>query len=440
MKRSFKYSHNWRDEYNKKLVSAADAVKVVKSFDRVFLPGFGGDPPTLLNELAKRKNEIEGVEICSCNPVIPFEHSKPEYVGIFIDNPWFVGAGARKAVMEGRGTYTPANFGQYAKLLPNVKINVAMIMVSPPDSFGFMSFGIMVGYSRALIEQADLIILQVSEQQPRCLGDAFVHVSEVDYIVEANDPVPVLGEVKASENDKAMAELIAAEIDDGSTLQLGVGGTPNTVGMLLTHKRDLGIHSEMMIDAFIYLLEAGAITNSRKTLHHGKIIATFAGGSRKLYEWMNNNPMIEMHPVGYTNDPYIIAKQYKQISINATLEVDLTGQAASESIGTRQYSGLGGQLDFVRGCLLSPGGKSFLVVPSTTKTKDGVVSNIVPTLKAGAGVTTPRGDIHYVVTEYGMVNLRGKSVRQRANDLIAIAHPDHRNELRKEAQRLLIIP
>ncbi len=440
MKRPYRYTHDWKEEYNRKLVSAEDAVKVVKSFDRVFLPGFGGDPPTLLNELAKRGNELDAVEIVSCNPVIPFEHSKPEYNGIFIDNPWFVGAGARKAVMEGRGTYTPVNFGHYARFMKDVEINVGMIMVSPPDNFGYMSFGIMTGYSRAIIEEADIVILQISEQQPRCLGDCFVHVSEVDYIVEANDSIPAFSKAQASEIDKTMAEIIAAEIEDGSTIQLGVGGTPNTVGMLLASKRELGVHSEMMIDAFIDLLEAGAITNTKKTMHPGKFICTFAGGTRKLYDWMDNNPLVENHPVGYTNDPYIIGQQYKQVSINATLEVDLTGQACSESIGTRQYSGFGGQLDFVRGCMLSPGGKSFLVVPSTANTKDGVVSSIVPTLKPGAGVTTPRGDIHHVVTEYGMVNLRGKSVRQRAMDLISIAHPDFRAELKKEAQRLLMMP
>jgi len=440
LKRPYRYTHNWKDEYNKKLITAEDAVKVVKSFDRVFLPGFGGDPPTLLNELAKQKNELEAVEICSCNPVIPFEHSKPEYEGTFIDNPWFVGSGARKAVMEGRGTYTPVNFGHYEIFMKNVKINVAMIMVSPPDNYGYMSFGIMVAYSRALIEEADIVILQVSEQQPRVLGDSFVHVSEVDYIVEANDPLPSFPKAQSTDRDKAMAEIIAAEIEDGSTIQLGVGGIPNTVGMLLASKRELGVHSEMMIDAFIDLLEAGAITNTKKTLHPGKFIGTFAGGTRKLYDWMDNNPLVEFHPVGYTNDPYIIGKQYKQVSINATLEVDFSGQACSESIGTRQYSGFGGQLDFVRGCMLSPGGKSFLVVPSTANTKDGVVSSIVPTLKPGAGVTTPRGDIQYVVTEYGIVNLRGKSVRQRTYDLIGIAHPDFRGELRKEARRLLFIP
>ncbi|GHU65804.1 4-hydroxybutyrate CoA-transferase [Clostridia bacterium] len=441
MKR-FKLSSNWLEDYNRKLVSAEEAVKVVKSHDRVFITAFGGDPYTLLNALAKRKDELEAVEICSCNPVLPLEHSKPEYEGIFIDNPYFVGAGNREAVMAGRGTYTSVSFSNYERFIKDgpIKTNVGMLKVSPPDRFGYMSFGTMVAHSRAVVEAADIVILLVTDQQPRTHGDSFVHISEVDYIVESDESIPTLPEPVSTDKDIAMAEQIVNEIEDGCTLQLGVGGLPNTVGRLLVNKRDLGIHTEMMVDGIMDLLEAGAITNLKKTMHPGKMVFTFAGGSRKLYDWMDDNPLVECHPVAYTNDPYIIGQQYKQVSINATLEVDLTGQACSESIGTRQYSGMGGQLDFVRGAMLSPGGKSFLVVSSTAKTKEGLVSCIVPTLKPGAGVTTPRAEIEYVVTEYGMVNLRGKSTRQRALDLIEIAHPDFRAELRKEAKRLLFIP
>lgn len=439
MAQEYRYLANWREDYRRKLISAEEAVKVVKSGDRVFLPGFGGDPPTLLNALARRKDELRGVEICSCNPVIPYEHSKPEYEGIFIDNPWFVGFGARGAVQAGRGTYTPCNFGQYDENMKRIPIDVTMIMVSPPDKFGYMSFGVMVGYSHMLLKLAKTVILQVSEKQPRVLGDSFVHVSQADYIVEVNDPIPVLSPITSSEKDEAIGNYIAEQIEDGSTIQLGVGTMPNAVGKFLYTKRDLGIHSEMCIDAMIDLMEAGAITNMKKTLHPGRIVHCFAGGSQRLYDWMNDNPLIEGHPVSYTNDPYIIAKNPKQISINATLEVDFTGQACSESIGTRQYSAVGGQVDFIRGCFLSPGGKAFLCLNSTANTKDGVISCITPTLKVGAAVTTSRNDIDNVVTEYGIASLRGKSVRERAKALINIAHPDFRAELTREAKRLLIL-
>lgn len=439
MKNNISYSMNWNEEYKRKLLSAADAAALIKSNDHIFSAGFGGDPETLLTAIASRKNELSNVIISSCNSILRFEHSKPEYEGHFIDNQWFLGPGARSAIQAGRGTYTTCNFGQFEMNLKNMNIDYAVMVVSPPDKHGFMSFGIMVAFCDTIARTAKKVIVQVNENMPRVLGNTFIHVSQVDHIVEANDKMLTIPSIPTNPISEAIASYIAAEVDDGATLQLGVGAIPNAVGRMLAGKHNLGIHSEMITEAMLDLLESGALTGEMKTLHRGKIVGTFAGGSERLYRWMDNNPMIEAYPVGYTNDPYIILKNAKQISVNATLEVDLTGQACSESIGSRQYSGVGGQADYVRGAVLSPGGKSFLVLNSTVEVNGGIISSIVPTLKVGSAVTTSRNDIDHVVTEYGIAALRGKSVRQRAFDLISISHPDFRSQLREEAKKLCLV-
>ena len=298
-----------------------------------------------------------------------------------------------------------------------------------------MSFGICTAYGRCIVDLAKTVIIQVNPKMPRVLGDNFMHVSEADYIVEAESELWQFPDVPVTENHKTIACHIVERIEDGSTIQLGIGGIPNAVGALLASKKHLGIHTEMITQSMRDLVECGAVDNSQKAIHRGRLIGTFAGGNDELYRWMDDNPLVECYPVDYVNDPCTIAKNPKVISINATLEVDFTGQACSESIGPRQYSAIGGQMDYIRGAFMSPGGQAFLVVNSTANTKQGVVSSIVSMLKEGAAVTTPRTDIDKVVTEYGVAELRGRSVRERTKALIAIAHPDFRQELTEQARK-----
>ncbi len=354
----------------------------------------------------------------------------------------FTGASAREAVNRGRADFIPCFFSEVPRLFRDgyLPVDIAMLNLSPPDEHGFMSFGVAVDYTKIVASVAGTVVAAVNPRMPRTLGDSFIHVSEVDHIVEIDEPViegpvPVIGPV-----EEAIGSHVASLIDDGATLQLGIGAIPDATLKFLNNKRDLGVHTEMFSDGVVDLVEAGVITNEAKTIHRGKLIATFLMGTRRLYDFVHDNPSVEMHTVDYTNDPFIIGQNCKIVSINSAIQVDLTGQICADSIGFTHYSGVGGQVDFVRGAARSPGGKSIIVLPSTAA--EGRISRICVSLTEGAGVTTTRNDIHYVVTEYGIAELRGKSFRQRAESLIAIAHPDFRRELNEgvKAKRSIVLP
>lgn len=428
-----------KELYRQKLVSPEEAVKAVRSGDRVALPLGCGEPAGLLRALFARREELSGVIIDQMLPFRQAEYLKsPEYARHIRHNSWFTSAHNRQGVNEGWADYTPGYFHEYPKYFQKyVDVAVFMGTVSPMDERGYFSFGTSVDYTSTAAAEAKIVILEVNETMPYTHGNSLIHVSEVDYIVENNEPIPELPNPPLTETDIKIGQLIAERIEDGSTIQLGIGAMPNAVAQLLLDKKDLGIHSEMITDGMVDLVESGAVTGRKKTINRGKIIGTFAGGSRRLYDFLHDNPMVEMHPVSYVNDPYVIGQNYKMISINSSIEVDLFGQCASETIGTYQFSGTGGQTDFARGCVRSPGGKGFIALHSTAK--NGTISKIVPTLKPGAIVTTTKNDVDHVVTEYGVAELRGKTARERALALINIAHPDFRDELRYHARKMNLI-
>ena len=425
----------WFDNYKKKKVSVVEAVSVVKSNDRVYVSGNAATPFQLTEGLAQRKDELQNVEITHVLLLGDDPLSKPGMEGHFRHNSLFVGPGDRAAVNEGRADYIPVFLYEipnlfYSKLLP---IDIAFLHLSLPDEHGFMSFGVECLASKAAAETAQIVVAQINEKMPRTLGDSFIHVSRVSKIVETSVEIPQLEPIPFTEIEEKIGSDIASLVEDGSTLQLGIGGIPNAALKAMFDKKDLGIHTEMVSDSFIEAIEAGVITGAKKTLHPYKAVATFFWGSKEVYDFIDNNPIFETHPVNYTNQPFIVSQNEKMVAINSAIEVDLTGQVCSDSIGTRIYSGFGGQVDFIRGAAQSKGGKPIIALPSTTK--NGKFSKIVPTLKVGAGVVTTRADVHYVVTEYGIAYLHGKNLRQRAEALINIAHPNFRSMLEEEAKK-----
>src|SRR5712692_2193124 len=414
----------WIDDYRRKLLNAHEAVRLTKSGDRVFTNGNAATPRPLLHALIERKNELEAVELVHLL-LMGNEFSAPGLKGHFRHNALFVGPGDRQAVNAGHADYTPIFLSEIPALFSSglLPLDVAILQVSPPDEHGFMSLGIEVLASKAAAEAARTVIVQVNQQMPRVLGDSFLHVSRVHAVVESGG----FGEV-----EKQIGQHIAAVIPDGATLQMGIGTIPDAVLASLTGKRDLGVHTEMISDGVMQAMEAGIFTGVRKTLHPGKALATLILGSRALYRFVDNNPAFELHPSTYTNDPFVIAQNDNLIAINSALEVDLTGQVCADSIGTAIYSGFGGQLDFIRGAARSRGGKPIIALPATAR--GGEMSRIVPLLKPGAGVVTTRGDVHDVVTEFGVAQLYGKTLRQRARALIDIAHPQFRETLERAAR------
>jgi acetyl-CoA hydrolase len=356
-------------------------------------------------------------------------------------NTMFISANIRKAVQEGRADFTPVLLSEFPLLFKNkiLPVDVALVHVSPPDEHGFCSFGIETGLTKSPAESARIIIAEVNQQMPRTLGDSFIHVSRLNYIVPVDYPLSEM--MMAAEGPDEATEKIAGYISDlipdGATMQMGIGAIPDAVLKYLYDKRDLGIHTELFSDGVIDLVDAGVLTNARKTLHTGKILAGFIIGSRRLYQWVDDNPLIELHPTEYVNDPFVIAQNDRQVAINSAIEVDLTGQVCADSIGPKLYSGVGGQLDFIYGASRSRGGVPIIALPSTATMRDGtVISRIVTMLKQGAGVVTSRNHVRYVVTEFGVASLYGKSIRQRALELIQIAHPDFRDELKQTAVKL----
>lgn len=426
---------SWQDIYRSRLISAEEAAKKIKSGDRVVFGHAVGEPVDVVAEMVKNKERYENVEIVHMVAMGKGEYTKPEMAPHFRHNAFFVGASTRDAVNEGRGDFTPCFFSEIPRLFRSgsMPVDVALIQLSRPDEHGYCSFGVSNDYTKPAAECAKLVIAEVNDQMPRTMGDCFIHVSEVDYFVETSNPIVELKPPKIGDVERAIGQNCASLIEDGSTLQLGIGAIPDAVLLFLKDKKDLGIHSEMFSDGVVELVEAGVITNKRKTLHKGKMVVTFLMGTKRLYDFVDNNPSVEMYPVDYVNDPYVIRQNYKMVSINSCIQVDFMGQVASESIGLKQFSGVGGQVDYVRGAGMAEGGKSIIAMPSTAS--GGKISRIVPLLDEGSAVTTSRNDVQYIVTEYGVAELRGKTLKQRAKSLIQIAHPDFRPQLIEEWEK-----
>lgn len=426
---------DYRKLYREKFISIEDAVAKVKSGDHI-VTGLGcGGATAILEEMVTRKKELKDVVIHQMLPLYNYRYFQEGMEDSIRHNSWFNSPYTRKMVNDKRADFTPNFFHESPALFSNYhEINILIAAVSPMDRHGYFSFGLSVDYTKPVAEHADLVILEVNQAMPRTLGDSFIHISEVDYLVESDYPLPELPVSEPDEVELRIGEYVAELIEDGSTLQLGIGGIPNAITASLTDKKDLGIHSEMLTDGMVDLVEKGVITNRMKSIHKGKIIGSFAAGTRRLYEFLDDNPMVEMHPVSYTNDPFIISQNYKMVSINSCIEVDLLGQCAAETVGITQISGTGGQTDFVRGAVKSSGGKGIIALKSTAL--KGTKSTIVPVLSQGAVVTTGKNDVDYIVTEYGVAHLRGKSASERAEALINIAHPDFRAELRRQAPYL----
>ncbi len=429
-----KFMPSYEDQYQQKLCTPAEAAAIVNSGDHLCFPICAGEPTLFVQALADRKSELKGVVVNQQHHLNP-AYLNPESIEHIRVNSWFTSHVSRKAVQSGWADFVPNYFHEVPKLLREYwPIDVAGTVVSPMDEHGYFTCSLSVAYTMEAIKKARKVVVQVNPNAPRTHGNCHIHISQVDCIIECNDPIIELKIPPITAVEEAIGNHIAELIEDGSTLQLGIGGIPNAVCKALIGKKDLGIHTEMITDGMVDLMLSGAVNNSRKSTHRGKTIGTFALGTKRLYDFMNENPMIEMHPVDYTNDPYNIGKNEKVVSINATIEVDLLGQCCSESLGHVQWSGTGGQADFVRGANISSGGRSFITTASTAK--NGTVSSIVPTLKPGAAVTTGKNDVDYVVTEFGVAKLRGQTARQRAMNLINIAHPDFREELLAEARRM----
>ena len=413
-------------------MTAEDAVKVIRSGDRVFVHGVAAVPHILLDAMVARADELRDVEIVHLHTEGAAKYSQPEYAESFHVNAFFVGGNVRQAVREGRGDYIPVFLSEIPALFRKgvLPLNVALIHVSPPDKHGLCSLGVSVDIARAAVEVADIVIAQVNPQMPRTIGDALVQSWDLDILVDVDTPLPEAGIPDLSEIDLEIGRHVAGIVEDGSTLQMGIGAIPNAVLCSLTNHKDLGIHTEMFSDGLITLVESGVVNGTKKLKHPGKIVAGFAMGTRKLYDFIDDNPQVLMLDIAYVNDAAVIRRNPKVAAINSAIEVDLTGQVCADSIGTYQYSGVGGQMDFIRGASLSEGGKPIIALPSTTNKGE---SKIVPWLKQGAGVVTTRAHVHYIITEYGVANLYGKNLKQRADALISIANPDHRESLEREA-------
>nr|MDA8219714.1 hypothetical protein [Dehalococcoidales bacterium] len=423
--------------YAGKRTTAREAIARIHNGSRVFLGSGCAAPQHLLNtlvELGGDSGRLHDVEIVHMLTVGPARHVAREFDRNFRHNSFFVGPGVRDAVLAGWADYTPIFLSEIPSLFRKgrMHLDAALLQVSPPDSHGFCSFGVSVEAHPAAVEAAEYVVAQVNPRMPRTLGNSFVHIDSLDAIVEYEEPILELAPVQPSETAEAISRHISRLVEDGSTIQVGIGGIPNALLRYLMDRKDLGVHTEMFTDGLIDLIEAGVVTNSRKTFHPGKVLASFCVGTRRLYDYIDGNPIFEFQPTDYNSSPINIARNHKMVAINTALEVDITGQVCADSLGHRIYSGIGGQADFIRGAALAPGGKPIIALPSTAR--NGTVSRIVSRLQPGAGVVTTRGDVHYVATEFGVAYLHGKSFRERAMALIAIAHPKFRPELMAKAK------
>ena len=430
---------SWFDSYKAKLTTPEQAVAAVQSGHRIYYSGNAATPFPLIDALTERDGDLRNVQL---NHVLLIGEDpiKPEHEGKFRHNSLFVGPADRAAINEGRADYVPVFLHQIPRLFRDgiIPLDVAIIQVSPPDEHGFCSFGVEILATKAAADCARIVIAQVNENMPRVLGDSFIHVSQMTHIVERTHPLPELPRREITEVERQIAQHITPLVPDGATLQLGIGGIPDAVLKELAGKKDLGIHTEMVSDGVMEAVERGIITGRKKSVHMGKAVLTFAFGSHRLYDYLHNNPMFEGHPVEYVNNPFAVSQNENIVAINSAIEVDLTGQVCSDSIGPKIFSGFGGQVDFIRGAAQSKGGRPIIALSSTAQ--DGKLSRIVNFLKEGAGVVTTRADVHYVVTEFGVAHLFGRNLRERAEALIQIAHPSFREELTFAAKRRKLLP
>ncbi len=425
--------------YQQKRLSAADAIRVLREGDTVVVPSGVGEPPALLTALSEARRDFRGIQVSQIVPIRKFDYLDPETVENVRHTAYFFGGPTRPGGQAGWYDYYPNHFSEMPEMFRRelFPADVVFALVSPMDKHGYFSTSLGTDYTMAAVKRARAVVLEVNPNVPFAYGDCHIHISEVTALCESEDPVTEVGLPKIGPVQEAIGKYVADMIPDGATLQIGYGSIPDAVVMQLTSKHDLGIHTEMIGDGIMTLVEAGVVTNRRKNYHPGKILATFALGSKKLYQFMDRNPMLEMHPVDFTNDPFLAGQNDNLHAINATMQIDFLGQCGSESLGVVPYSGTGGQSDFVRSANRSKGGKAFIVLPATAK--DDTISRIVPTLTPGTHVSTSKNDINYVVTEFGVAQLRGKTAKQRCEALINIAHPNFRGELREAAKKMKLL-
>lgn len=426
---------NWKNNYTGKILSADEAVLHIQSGNTISIAHVGSEPYALVDALARNASAFENVDMHFMLSLRKEEpHVAPGMEKHLRFFGYFLGGSTRGAVAEGRAEYLPCFFHLYPRMLmERGGVDVLLISISEPDEHGYCSMGLGIDHLPTFRDSAKLIIAQMNKNMPRVMGDSFIHLRDIDIIVEEDTPLPILTPPVITDVERKIGEYCASLVHDGDTLQLGIGGIPDAVVTFLKDKKDLGLHTEMASDGVIDLIKNGVINNKKKTLHKGKSIATFAAGTQKLYDFLDNNPCFELHGVHHVNDPYVIAQNDNMVSINSAVQIDLMGQVNAEVVKGNQFSGVGGQVDFIRGATMSKGGRAIIALPSTAA--GGKISKIVPFIDHGAVVTTPRTEINYVVTEYGIAQLWGRSLKERARALIAIAHPNFRAELAEEYER-----
>ncbi|TKC99757.1 acetyl-CoA hydrolase/transferase family protein [Polyangium fumosum] len=426
---------DWRERFADKITTAEGAVRAIPPGRRILIGSGAAEPARLVEAMTEKGTHLEGNEIVHLLTLGPAPYVKPGLERRFRHTAFFIGANVREAVAEGRADFMPVFLSEIPQLICSgrVKIDVALVQVSPPDEHGYVSLGVSVDIVRAAIDTADLVLAEVNPRMPRTHGDSFLHVDRIGHLVPVDDELPEREAEPLDDVDRAIGRHVASLVPDGATLQMGIGKIPDAALAALDGHHDLGIHTEMFSDGVMHLVHKGVITCRKKTLLPGKIVTSFVMGSRALYRWVHDNPFVEMRSSSFTNDPFTIARNDQMIAINAALAIDLTGQVAADTLAGRFFSGIGGQVDFIRGAARSRGGKPIIAMRSTAK--KGAVSRIAATLEAGAGIVTSRGDVHYVVTEHGIADLWGKNIRERALALIDIAHPDHRADLLAAAKQ-----
>ncbi|MHA1730571.1 MAG: GNAT family N-acetyltransferase [Promethearchaeota archaeon] len=427
---------NWLDEFGHKRVTPAKAIELVDPGDRIFVDSGCAEPQQLTAELVRVHNTLVDTEILHFLTIGTTEYFEEKIESIYRHNTFFIGENLRQAVWDGQADYTPLMLSEIPHLFQSgrIPVDVVLLQVSPPDEHGFCSYGVNVDIVKSIAENARTVVAEVNPQMPRTLGDSFIHMDAIDAFVFNDAPILEFKYEAPGEVARSIAKHVSKLVLDESTIQMGIGNVPNAMPAFFEDKKDLGVHSEVFSDGIVALVDRGVVTCAKKTLHRGKIVTSFVMGSRKLYDFVDDNPFVEFHPCEYVNDPFVISRNRRQVAINAALNVDLTGQVNSDSLGFRFYSGIGGQRDFVVGASRAPEGKAVMTLPSTTE--DGTKSRIVPFLVPGSGVTITRGEVEYIVTEYGIAYLKGKSIRDRALALISIAHPDFRDQLLKIAKKM----